>query len=537
MENLWYNLSPNVLEEMIKFAPRSKYEDCPKFILEIEAVTSSMNRYVMNLIDKTRKTIFCVSSAEYSKKFPTQDAIAGKIIQIIDYWLFDIETDLNSNNMYEHQYVIMISNAEIMKLSPTTSIGSLTQTISKSLRMRGIVDSCLAVSYANDGRKFLRFCLRDNTGSIGCTAWGVLSTLLEPHLNEGVKLEISHGVIHKVDPGYKICDNDFELKLNQFSKIKIHDSDNLSVIYTHPTLEINETKLPDTSPVTDLSINQPTIPIDQSTEFKMCSNGAKPIPINSLTNIGVCTSWIRGIIDSHTGIATTRINTVFTRLQLHDHTTAIMCTVWEPICRPLSAIIKEGMIVEILHANVRPATQLYKISDFNFEIYLTKFTKINVLTSDGLIVYQYGTNLITNPQKEIKSQSTSNELLKQKFIDGKLPHNIDSLTKEGFCISWIRGIMENHAGLSFTRNNRAYTRFYLRDNTGVIHCTVWEPICTPLNQVLKAGLILEILNCKVSAVKNRLKLCNHKYEIYLNEFSSIKVFTPDDNLVYEHLSS
>lgn len=51
-------------------------------------------------------------------------------------------------------------------------------------------------------------------------------------------------------------------------------------------------------------------------------------------------SWIRGIIDCHTGIATTRINTVFTRLQLHDDTTAIMCTVWEPICRPLSAIIK-----------------------------------------------------------------------------------------------------------------------------------------------------------------------------------------------------
>lgn len=117
--------------------------------------------------------------------------------------------------------------------------------------------------------------------------------------------------------------------------------------------------------------------------------------------------------------------------------------------------------------------------------------------------------------------------------------------------------MENHAGLAFTRTNRAYTRFYLRDNTGVIHCTVWEPICTPLNKVLKviinfiaflqygikrfiffsqAGLILEILNCKVSAVKNRLKLCNNKYEIFLNEFSSIKVFSADDNLVYEHLS-
>lgn len=92
------------------------------------------------------------------------------------------------------------------------------------------------------------------------------------------------------------------------------------------------------------------------------------------------------------------------------------------------------MIVEILHANVRPATQLYKISDLNFEIFLTKFTKINVLTSDGSIVYQYGTNSITNSQQEIKSQSTSSELLKQKFIDGKLPNNIDSLTQEGFCM-------------------------------------------------------------------------------------------------------
>lgn len=67
--------------------------------MEFQAVTSSMNRYVMNLIDKTKNSIFCVSSAEYSKKFPIQDAIPGKIIRILDYCLFEIETDLNSNNM------------------------------------------------------------------------------------------------------------------------------------------------------------------------------------------------------------------------------------------------------------------------------------------------------------------------------------------------------------------------------------------------------------------------------------------------------
>lgn len=100
---------------------------------------------------------------------------------------------------------------------------------------------------------------------------------------------MSHGAIHKVDPACKICDNDFELKLNQFSRLNIYDSDNLSVIYTYPPLEINEKKLPDNRPVMDSLPNQPAIPIDKPIEFKMCSNGETPIPINSLTNIGVCT--------------------------------------------------------------------------------------------------------------------------------------------------------------------------------------------------------------------------------------------------------
>lgn len=89
------------------------------------------------------------------------------------------------------------------------------------------------------------------------------------------------------------------------------------------------------------------------------------------------------------------------------------------------------MILEVSHTTVRSVSEQYKTKEHNFEMLSSKYSLINVLTPDGILLYKYEGNSSTN----VKANSLQSKLKQftKKYIKGQLPVEIKTLKKEGYC--------------------------------------------------------------------------------------------------------